>query len=145
MRIVWGRCGGGCLRRRAGDFRRDDRPAAGAARGVGAAILRCGARTIARHTQADDGTEKLLLTLADGGQIECVLLRENDADRGLAHCAARRIAVAPDDLHQHAGRLRHGLRVLRQRPGGRRLAISRPARSSSRCCGCSCLLGPTSG
>ena len=32
--------------------------------------------TIARHTQADDGTEKLLLTLADGGQIECVLLRD---------------------------------------------------------------------
>lgn len=33
--------------------------------------------TVARHTQADDGTEKLLLTLADGGQIECVLLRED--------------------------------------------------------------------
>jgi 23S rRNA (adenine2503-C2)-methyltransferase len=32
--------------------------------------------TIARHTRADDGTEKLLLTLADGGQVECVLLRE---------------------------------------------------------------------
>jgi 23S rRNA (adenine2503-C2)-methyltransferase len=32
--------------------------------------------TIARHTEADDGTEKLLLTLADGGQIECVLLRD---------------------------------------------------------------------
>src|SRR4051812_44596232 len=32
--------------------------------------------TIARHTKADDGTEKLLLTLADGGQIECVLLRD---------------------------------------------------------------------
>ncbi|HEY3392140.1 MAG TPA: 23S rRNA (adenine(2503)-C(2))-methyltransferase RlmN, partial [Lacipirellulaceae bacterium] len=31
---------------------------------------------IARHTQAEDGTEKLLLTLSDGGQIECVLLRE---------------------------------------------------------------------
>ena len=31
---------------------------------------------IARHTKADDGTEKLLLTLADGGQIECVLLRD---------------------------------------------------------------------
>lgn len=31
---------------------------------------------IARHTQAEDGTEKLLLTLADAGQIECVLLRE---------------------------------------------------------------------
>jgi 23S rRNA (adenine2503-C2)-methyltransferase len=33
--------------------------------------------TVARHTQADDGTEKLLLTLADGGQIECVLLRDD--------------------------------------------------------------------
>jgi 23S rRNA (adenine2503-C2)-methyltransferase len=33
--------------------------------------------TIARHTKADDGTEKLLLTLADGGQIECVLLRDS--------------------------------------------------------------------
>ena len=32
--------------------------------------------TVARHTQADDSTEKLLLTLADGGQIECVLLRD---------------------------------------------------------------------
>ncbi len=31
---------------------------------------------IARHTQAEDGIEKLLLTLADGGQIECVLLRD---------------------------------------------------------------------
>jgi 23S rRNA (adenine2503-C2)-methyltransferase len=32
--------------------------------------------TIARHAKAEDGTEKLLLTLADGGQIECVLLRD---------------------------------------------------------------------
>lgn len=31
---------------------------------------------ISKHTQADDGTEKLLLRLADGGQIECVLLRD---------------------------------------------------------------------
>lgn len=31
---------------------------------------------VAKHTQADDGTEKLLLSLADGGQIECVLLRD---------------------------------------------------------------------
>lgn len=31
---------------------------------------------IARHTTADDGTEKLLLQLARGGQIECVLLRD---------------------------------------------------------------------
>jgi 23S rRNA (adenine2503-C2)-methyltransferase len=32
--------------------------------------------TIAKHTVAEDGTEKLLLTLTDGGQIECVLLRD---------------------------------------------------------------------
>lgn len=32
--------------------------------------------SIVRHTQAADGTEKLLLALADGGQIECVLLRD---------------------------------------------------------------------
>ncbi len=31
---------------------------------------------IARHSQSDDGTEKLLLELADGGRIECVLLRD---------------------------------------------------------------------
>jgi 23S rRNA (adenine2503-C2)-methyltransferase len=33
---------------------------------------------IARHEQAPDGTEKLLLELADGGRIECVLLRDED-------------------------------------------------------------------
>ncbi|MEX0819573.1 MAG: 23S rRNA (adenine(2503)-C(2))-methyltransferase RlmN [Pirellulaceae bacterium] len=32
--------------------------------------------TIAKHLEAGDGTEKLLLELADGGKIECVLLRE---------------------------------------------------------------------
>ena len=31
---------------------------------------------IVKHTRADDGTEKLLLGLADGGQVECVLLRD---------------------------------------------------------------------
>ncbi|MEX2172425.1 MAG: 23S rRNA (adenine(2503)-C(2))-methyltransferase RlmN [Pirellulales bacterium] len=31
---------------------------------------------VLRHTTADDGTEKLLLQLASGGQIECVLLRD---------------------------------------------------------------------
>lgn len=31
---------------------------------------------IAGHNQAADGTEKLLLDLADGGRIECVLLRD---------------------------------------------------------------------
>lgn len=33
---------------------------------------------IARHSQASDGTEKLLLQLADGGRIECVLLRDGE-------------------------------------------------------------------
>jgi 23S rRNA (adenine2503-C2)-methyltransferase len=32
--------------------------------------------TVGKHTKAEDGTEKLLLTLSDGGQIECVLLRD---------------------------------------------------------------------
>jgi 23S rRNA (adenine2503-C2)-methyltransferase len=32
--------------------------------------------SIARHTKAEDGTEKLLLSLGGGGQIECVLLRD---------------------------------------------------------------------
>lgn len=31
---------------------------------------------VIKHTQAEDGTEKLLIGLADGGQIECVLLRD---------------------------------------------------------------------
>ncbi|MEX0979177.1 MAG: 23S rRNA (adenine(2503)-C(2))-methyltransferase RlmN, partial [Pirellulales bacterium] len=31
---------------------------------------------VALHTATDDGTEKLLLELADGEQIECVLLRD---------------------------------------------------------------------
>jgi len=36
--------------------------------------------TVAAHTRADDGTEKLLLELADGQRIECVLLRERRPD-----------------------------------------------------------------
>ena len=31
---------------------------------------------VAAHRRSDDGTEKLLLELADGQQIECVLLRD---------------------------------------------------------------------
>src|SRR5262245_9189876 len=55
---------------------------------------------IARHTQAEDGTEKLLLTLADGGQIECVLLRENfgdeddDRDQQSRHSGRRTICIS---------------------------------------------------
>lgn len=37
--------------------------------------------SVAKHTAADDGTEKLLLQLAGGGRIECVLLRENVGKR----------------------------------------------------------------
>ena len=33
---------------------------------------------IAKHTAAEDGTEKLLLQLEDGGRIECVLLRDGE-------------------------------------------------------------------
>lgn len=33
---------------------------------------------VATHSTSEDGTEKLLLQLADGGRIECVLLREED-------------------------------------------------------------------
>jgi 23S rRNA (adenine2503-C2)-methyltransferase len=33
---------------------------------------------VVRHLQSADGTEKLLLELADGGRIECVLLRDGD-------------------------------------------------------------------
>ena len=33
---------------------------------------------VARHSKSTDGTEKLLLELADGGRIECVLLRDGD-------------------------------------------------------------------
>jgi 23S rRNA (adenine2503-C2)-methyltransferase len=34
--------------------------------------------SIVRHQTSDDGTEKLLLQLADGGRIECVLLRDGE-------------------------------------------------------------------
>src|SRR5205085_3566370 len=33
---------------------------------------------VVRQLQSADGTEKLLLELADGGRIECVLLRDDD-------------------------------------------------------------------
>ncbi len=46
--------------------------------GLAEAFTVLGSR-VARHEQAPDGTEKLLLELADGQQVECVLLRN---DRG---------------------------------------------------------------
>lgn len=33
---------------------------------------------VVRHQKSPDGTEKLLLQLADGGRVECVLLRDGD-------------------------------------------------------------------
>lgn len=45
-----------------------------------AAEFRIWSTRVARHLRADDGTEKLLLELADGEHIECVLLRD---DKGL--------------------------------------------------------------
>ncbi|MCO6044016.1 23S rRNA (adenine(2503)-C(2))-methyltransferase RlmN [Aeoliella sp. ICT_H6.2] len=60
---------------RAGDFNQmSDLPQA--MRGELAESFALWTSTIARHTTADDGTEKLLLSLAGGGQIECVLLRD---------------------------------------------------------------------
>src|SRR5437762_2973262 len=43
-----------------------------------AADFRLWISKIARHLTSADGTEKLLLELADSGQIECVLLRDDD-------------------------------------------------------------------
>jgi len=42
------------------------------------AEFRIWSTSIAVHQRADDGTEKLLLALADGQRIECVLLRDGD-------------------------------------------------------------------
>jgi len=50
-------------------------------RGASEAEFRIWTTSIAKHTRADDGTEKLLLELHDGQRIECVLLR---ASRGQA-------------------------------------------------------------
>ncbi len=41
-----------------------------------ASAFRIWTTTVAAHKQAEDGTEKLLLELADGQRIECVLLRD---------------------------------------------------------------------
>ncbi|MGD9634400.1 MAG: 23S rRNA (adenine(2503)-C(2))-methyltransferase RlmN [Pirellulales bacterium] len=61
--------------RRAGDFQ-EMTDLAQSLRGELAADFTLWTTNIVRHTQAEDGTEKLLLALADGGQIECVLLRD---------------------------------------------------------------------
>jgi 23S rRNA (adenine2503-C2)-methyltransferase len=49
-----------------------------ALRGELATDFRLWTSKIVRHLQSADGTEKLLLELADGGRIECVLLRDGE-------------------------------------------------------------------
>jgi 23S rRNA (adenine2503-C2)-methyltransferase len=72
-RVIWRWLHG----RRAGSFAdMTDLP-----RGLRAALeaeYRIWTTTIALHRRADDGTEKLLLELADGQRIECVLLRDGE-------------------------------------------------------------------
>ena len=60
---------------------------------------------VAFHGTSPDGTDKLLLECHDRRRIECVLMASRSA--------------SAYGLHQHPGRLRHGLRLLRQRPEGR--------------------------
>jgi 23S rRNA (adenine2503-C2)-methyltransferase len=47
--------------------------------------------SVASHQTSTDGTEKLLLTLQDGGQVECVLLRE-DGRRSI--CVSSQVGCA---------------------------------------------------
>jgi 23S rRNA (adenine2503-C2)-methyltransferase len=47
---------------------------------------------VALHKQADDGTEKLLLELADGQRIECVLLRQTELRRTI--CISTQVGCA---------------------------------------------------
>ena len=47
---------------------------------------------VSRREQADDGTEKLLLELADGENIECVLLRDNRGHR--TACVSTQVGCA---------------------------------------------------
>jgi 23S rRNA (adenine2503-C2)-methyltransferase len=47
---------------------------------------------IAKHLRADDGTEKLLLELADGHRIECVLLRQGPQRRTI--CISTQVGCA---------------------------------------------------
>ncbi len=55
------------------------------------AAFRLWTASIAAHQQSEDGTEKLLLQLADRGRIECVLLRE-EARRSI--CVSSQVGCA---------------------------------------------------
>ena len=92
--------------------------------------VRPAGHTVARHLASSDGTHKLLLRLHDDQLIECVLIPEN----GPAH-----------RLHQHAGRLRHGLRLLRQRHGRRRPQPDAGRNPRTDCCTPATCCRPTNG
>src|SRR5207244_12781547 len=47
---------------------------------------------IVKHLRSDDGTEKLLLELADGHRIECVLLRQGPQRRTI--CISTQVGCA---------------------------------------------------
>ncbi len=57
-----------------------------------AAELRIWSATIVAHQRSDDGTEKLLLELADGERIECVLLRDDRHHR--TACVSTQVGCA---------------------------------------------------
>ena len=67
---------GALFERRVGDFSDMTESAEGFAQPSWSADFQIWTTSIARHHQAADGTEKLLLQLHDGQRIECVLLRD---------------------------------------------------------------------
>lgn len=87
--------------------------------------------TVVRHETASDGTEKLLLQLADGGRIECVLLRDGErrticvssqvgCAMGCVFCAS---GLAGVDRSLTTGEiLEQMLRLQRRLPVGERLS-----------------------
>jgi 23S rRNA (adenine2503-C2)-methyltransferase len=77
--------------RRANDFAgMSDLPAA--LREALAADLELWTTQVVKHLRADDGTEKLLLQLADGHRIECVLLRQGPQRRTI--CISTQVGCA---------------------------------------------------
>jgi len=93
--------------------------------------LRIWTAGIAKHNQAADGTEKLLLELSGGGRIECVLLRDGQrrsicistqvgCAMGCAFCASGLEGV---DRNLTAGEIvEQMLRLQRLLPGDERLS-----------------------
>ena len=77
--------------RRADDFAAmSDLPAA--LREALAADFELWTTQVVKHLKADDGTEKLLLQLADGHRIECVLLRQGPQRRTI--CISTQVGCA---------------------------------------------------